>query len=88
MVFFLLVYGHVCVFLQVERQEPEREGKTWRDGELSGRERERERKEREWESWDETLTWSFLVLQKQPVSSEALLRLQRNAFLVFLLRRN
>lgn len=46
MFFFLLVYGHVCVFLQVERQEPEREGKTWRDGELSGRERERAQRKR------------------------------------------
>ncbi len=37
-VFFLLVYGHACVFLRVEREESKREGETPRDGELCERE--------------------------------------------------
>lgn len=72
-VFFCLFMG-MCVFFFWERRIHE-----------GGRDTERWRAvwEREWESWDETLTWSFLMAQKRPVSSEALLRLQRNAFLVF-----
>lgn len=74
--FFLHVYGRVCLFMQVQKEKSTREGETERDVELS---------EREWESWNQTLTWSFLMVHKRPVSLEALLRLQRNAFLVFAL---
>lgn len=66
----------MCVFLLWVEKENSNEG---------GRDRQRdgETYEKEWESWDEMLTWSFLMVQKRPVSSEALLRLQRNAFLIF-----
>lgn len=73
--FFCMFIG-VCVFMQVQKEKSMRERETERDGELC---------EREWESWNETLTWSFLMVHKRPVSLEALLRLQRNAFLVFAL---
>lgn len=67
----VFLFFFVCFFASWERRIQE------------GGERHRESCVREWESWDETLTWSFLMVQKRPVSSEALLRLQRNAFLVF-----
>lgn len=71
--FCACLWACVCVFSKLRKKNPRRRDQL-RDGELW---------EGEWESWDESLTWSFLMMQKWPVSLKTLLRLQTNVFLVF-----